>query len=135
MFCTRIFLDLTFCLMYPNFLFKSFLQCLRLSLASHVLSVKLTSVMPVQVPQFFASRFPSVCIFYTDSISTYRSKAVLVISFLCLYLSFFQRLSKEFINILLKDLHHFYKCYLKVFILCFSFVGFLRVYFRIAAGV
>lgn len=135
MFCTRIFLDLTFWLKCPNFLFKSFLQSLRFSLASHVFCLWslplwcLFKFLNFSLPDFLQFAFSILILFLLTGLKLFYSFPF----FACIF-HLFQRLSKEFINILLKDLYHTYKYYLKVFILCFSFVGFLRVSFRIAAG-
>jgi hypothetical protein len=67
------FLDLVFSL--PSVSFSSVVLSTPeiLSALACILLVKLTSVVPLQIPKLFISRFPSVSLFCVDSISIFRS--------------------------------------------------------------
>lgn len=61
------------------------------SSVSFILLVKLPCEVHVQVPRLFISRFPTVWVFFADSISTFRSWVVLFILYHSLnFRGFFQ---------------------------------------------
>lgn len=82
---------------------------------------RLTSKVPVWVPIIFMSRFTSVCVFFIDSVSSFRYWTVS--STVCACIHFFEDLLSSSLRALII---YFHMGYFKVFVLCFSYVIILR---------
>ena len=87
------------------------------SFISYSLLVTLVSKVPVHV---FISRFPSVWVYFIDSVSIFKSQTVFFIFFHCLC---FYRFFKGFVQFFFKYLSHLHKEYLKVFVSLFTYVS------------
>lgn len=98
-----------------------FSRLMILSSISCVLSVRLSSEVPVQVPEIFIFRFPSVCILYwfffhfQDLISFIYFSDTVCLNFI-----------KWLIHFLVTDIYHIHKGYFMVFVFCSRHVAIRR---------